>query len=113
MCQEVTLFQVPVMEYRPNLFPELRKYGFLRFLLSYVIYSGRLILNVFTPTSNKIFERELRQHNTSQWHWPMIPHYSSKSARMQSFDTGPEFSKQNAKDLSAAGFFYTDKALQT
>jgi len=50
-----------------------------------------------------------RKHNTTQWDGPKYQHYSTHCVRMQSYNTWPADSKQKAKNLSNAGFFYTGK----
>jgi hypothetical protein len=60
----------------------------------------------FVGTSFKIPER---QHNTTQWDGPKYQHYSTHSARMQSYFTLPTDSKQKAENLSKTAFFYTGK----
>jgi len=56
-------------------------------------------------------EQDLRQHNTTQRHGPMYPHYSTHSTQMQSFATWPTTSKQKPENLSD-GFFYTGRVSQ-
>jgi len=85
------------MEFRTNCRPVRGKYNYLYSLLYvYVIYNGTQIFSVFTATSFKMPKRELRQHNTAQWHGPVYPHYSTKNTRMQSYATWPAISKQKA-----------------
>jgi hypothetical protein len=55
------------------------------------------------------FKMPNREHNTTQWEGPKYQHYSTHYARINSYFTWPTSSKQKAKDLSEAGFFYTGK----
>jgi len=111
MCLEINLAESSLFEYRPNSRPERCKYNYLCFFLCgfYSLWQHSNFKCVFTATSSKIKEHELRQHNTTRWDPPLYTNYSTNKNRMQSFATWPTGSKQKPQDQSNAGFFYQGK----
>jgi hypothetical protein len=111
MWLEINLGGSFVFEYRPNSRPERCKYNYLYFFICGFcwLWQHPNLKRVFTATSFKILEHQVRQHNTTRWNIPFYPNYSSNKNRMQSFITWPAGSKQKPQDLSNAGFFYQGK----
>ena len=111
MCPEINLAESSVLEYRKNWRPECCKYKYLYFFLYKFcsLWQRSNFHCVFTATSYKILEHELRQNNTIRWDPPTYPNNSTNQNRMQSFATWPAVSKQRPQDLSNGGFFYLGK----
>lgn len=62
-----------------------------------------------TPTTSTVLSPAVTERETQSLRHPDYPEYAIESARLRSFDDWPKTLKQKPKQLSDAGFFYTQK----